>query len=257
MKNLNYGDARLASASSRCASGSGTRAPTPASRQARAAGQVVPRPGRGGQEAADRRRQVDRPTRTSSATGSPTSSAPPSSTAAATRLKLDEANEPARQRRRAGRAGGRRRSGRRRRSTRRRRRERRRGRRRRAPGRGRSRRVAGRDRRGQRARPEGAGGDRGGVEVHRHAVPVGRLDAADRLRLLGPDAVGLRAVRDPDPARDLRRRSTPRTRIAVDRRRRPASPATWSSSPTPATSTTSACTSATTSSCTRRTPATW
>ena len=32
--------------------------------------------------------------------------------------------------------------------------------------------------------PEGAGGDPGGLEVHRHRLQVGRLDAADRLRLL-------------------------------------------------------------------------
>jgi len=42
----------------RCASGSGTAATTPASRQARAAGQVVPRPGRGGQAAARRARRI-------------------------------------------------------------------------------------------------------------------------------------------------------------------------------------------------------
>ena len=48
----------LRSASSRCASGSGTRASTPAT--PRAAGQVVPRPGRAGQKAARRRRRADR-----------------------------------------------------------------------------------------------------------------------------------------------------------------------------------------------------
>ena len=53
-------------------------------RQARAAGQVVPRPGRGGQGAARSPAASPSPTPTSSATGSPTSSAPPSSTAAAT-----------------------------------------------------------------------------------------------------------------------------------------------------------------------------
>ena len=52
-------------------------------------------------------------------------------------------------------------------------------------------------------RPEGARRDRGGLEVHRHRLQVGRLDAADRLRLLRPDAVVLRAVRHRDPARDL------------------------------------------------------
>ena len=55
-----------------------------------------------------------------------------------------------------------------------------------------------RDRRGSardggRSRPEGAGSARGGREVHRHALPVGRLDTRDRLRLLGPRAVGIRA----------------------------------------------------------------
>ena len=40
---------------------------------------------------------------------------------------------------------------------------------------------------------EGAGRARGGEEVPRHAVQVGRLDAADRLRLLRPHAVGVRA----------------------------------------------------------------
>ena len=57
------------------------------------------------------------------------------------------------------------------------------------PGRGRRRRPAGRDprpraggdRRRQRARPEGDGGHPGGLEVHRHRLQVGRLDAADRL----------------------------------------------------------------------------
>ena len=51
--------------------------------------------------------------------------------------------------------------------------------------------------------PEGDGGDPGSDQVHRHRLQVGRLDAADRVRLLGPDAVGLRAVRRADPARDL------------------------------------------------------
>ena len=52
--------------------------------EARAAGQVVPRHRRAGQEAAHRRAASRSPTRSSSATGSPTSSAPPRSTAAAT-----------------------------------------------------------------------------------------------------------------------------------------------------------------------------
>ena len=47
-------------------------------------------------------------------------------------------------------------------------------------------------RRWRRRRPEGAGRAQGGGEVHRHQVQVGRLDAADRLRLLRPRAVGLR-----------------------------------------------------------------
>ena len=72
----------------------------------------------------------------------------------------------------------------------------------RAAGGDRSRRCRRRSRR-QRARPEGDGRDPGGVQVHRHRLQVGRLDAADRVRLLGPDAVGLRAVRRADPARDL------------------------------------------------------
>ena len=39
-----------------------------------------------------------------------------------------------------------------------------------------------------------------GQEVPRDAVPVGRLDSADGLRLLRPRAVGLRQGRHPDPA---------------------------------------------------------
>ena len=109
----------------------------------------------------------------------------------------------------------------------------------------------GRDRGRQRARPEGAGRDRGGLQVHRHRLQVGRLDAADRLRLLRADAVVLRAVRRPDPARHVHAdRGAERHRGRGPRRA--SSPATWCSSPTPATSTTSACTSATRSSCTRR-----
>ena len=83
--------------------------------------------------------------------------------------------------------------------------------------------------------PEGAGRDRGGVEVPRHRLQVGRLDAADRLRLLRADAVVLRAVRRADPARDLhadrgaerhrgRRPHGPqarRPRVLLQRRRRP------------------------------------
>ncbi len=52
-----------------------------------------------------------------------------------------------------------------------------------------------------RRRPEGARGAQGGPEVHGDAVQVGRLDAPDRLRLLRPRAVGLRAGRRADPAR--------------------------------------------------------
>ena len=76
--------------------------------------------------------------------------------------------------------------------------------------------VAGRARRRSRRRrrrpagdgagpgPQGDRGAEGGREVHRHAVPLGRLDARDRLRLLRPGAVGLRAGRREDPARDVR-----------------------------------------------------
>ena len=198
-----------------------------------AAGQVVPRPGRGGQAPAARRGQVDRPTRTSSATGSPTSSAPPSSTAAATRPSSTRPTACSARRPRSPPAAARPR-----RPPRRRpgggRRERRRARRRRAAGRDPRARAAG-DRRRQRARAEGAGGDPGGLEVHRHRLQVGRLDAADRLRLLGPDAVGLRAVRRPDPARHLhadrgaqrrrdrrpRRAEAGRPRVLRRQRRRP------------------------------------
>ena len=89
-----------------------------------------------------------------------------------------------------------------------------------------------------------------------HAVQVGRLDAADGVRLLRPRAVGLRAGGRPDPARDRRAdrgaerdggaplRAAPGRPRLLPRRRA-------------ATSTTSASRWAATSSCTRRTPATW
>ena len=145
------------------------------------------------------------PTRSSSASGSPTSSAPPSSTAAATRSASARPTAcsaaPGPRRRRpssrppppAGTCGvrcGRRRRGR------------------------------GRGRRWRRRRPEGAGRAQGGGEVHRHQVQVGRLDAADRLRLLRPRAVGLRQGGHPDPARH--RRPVLRLERHAGRPRRPA-----------------------------------
>ena len=69
----------------------------------------------------------------------------------------------------------------------------------------------------QRRPRQGARRARRGREVHRHAVQVGRLDAADRLRLLRPDAVGLRAGGHPDPARHRPRRSRRRNGTPVDR----------------------------------------
>ena len=108
--------------------------------------------------------------------------------------------------------------------------ERRRGRQREAPG-GDPRPGSGRDRGRQRARPEGAGRDRGGLQVPRHGLQVGRLDAADRLRLLRADAVVLRAVGRPDPARDVHAdRGAERHRGRGPRRA--SSPATSCSSPT-------------------------
>ena len=47
----------------------------------------------------------------------------------------------------------------------------------------------------------GTGGGRRGAAVPRHAVPLGRIDAADGLRLLGPGPVGLREGRHQHPAR--------------------------------------------------------
>ena len=131
-----------------------------------------------------------------------------------------------------------------------------RGRRRRGPAGRDPRSRAGGDRRRQRARPEGDGRHPGGVEVHRHRLQVGRVDAADRVRLLGPDAVGLRAVRGADPARHLhadrgaerhrdrrpRRAEAGRPRVLRRQRRRPPR---------------GHVPRRTTSSCTRRTPATW
>ena len=158
-------------------------------REARAAGQVVPRPGRGGQEAAHRARPVGRPTRSSSATGSRTSSAPPSSTAAATSCasarptgcsaRRGPGSAPSRRRRAA---------------------------------------AAPRPPRPPRPRtppPRAAGGGGGAgpkalaalKEAQKYKgtrVQVGRLDPADRLRLLRPRAVGLREGRHPDPARHRR-----------------------------------------------------
>ena len=85
---------------------------------------------------------------------------------------------------------------------------------------GRRRRGRGRGRRWRRRRPEGAGRAQGGGEVHRHQVQVGRLDAADRLRLLRPRAVGLRQGGHPDPARH--RRPVLRLERHAGRPRRPA-----------------------------------
>ena len=84
-------------------------------------------------------------------------------------------------------------------------------------GRGRRRRR----RRGRRwrRRAEGARGAQGGREVQGHRVQVGRLDAADGLRLLRPGAVGLREGRDPDPARH--RRAVRRRQRHEGRPRRP------------------------------------
>ena len=140
--------------------------------EARAAGQVVPRPGRGGQAPAARRRQVDhRPEpvrRVDRRRRAPGGAVP--------RPLPDQARggqRPARPGARAAR--------RRARSSRRRRRARRPGRgRRRCRGAGR-RQAAGRDpgarragdRGRQRARPEGAGRDPGGVEVHRRPTTSG------------------------------------------------------------------------------------
>ena len=85
MKNLNFGDADSVGFFQMRVGiwnqGDVRRLP----RQARAAGQVVPRQRRGGQEARGSPRASRSTTRTTTATGSPTSSAPPSSTAAATR----------------------------------------------------------------------------------------------------------------------------------------------------------------------------
>ena len=148
--------------------------------------------------------------------------------------KLGEANSLLSVGARATRRGARRRGGGRAGRSRRRRGGRGRARRRQAAGRGPRPGRAG-DRGRQGARPEGAGGDPGSVEVHRHRLQVGRLDAADGLRLLGADAVGLRAVRGPDPARHLhadrgrqrrrdRRPGAPeagRPRVLRQRRRRP------------------------------------
>ena len=100
--------------------------------------------------------------------------------------------------------------------------------------------------------PAGPGHPRGRDDrapVPRHPVPLGRRVARDRLRLLGPRHVRLRAARHLAAA--LRRgavpaRDAPSTAASC-------SPATWCSS-TP--STTSASTSATASSCTRRRPVT-
>ena len=48
--------------------------------------------------------------------------------------------------------------------------------------------------------PARGGCRRDGQEVSRHAVSLGRVDPADRLRLLGTGAVGVRQGRHPDPA---------------------------------------------------------
>ena len=118
-----------------------------------------------------------------------------------------------------------------------------------APGRRGRGRAAG-DRERQRPGPKALAAIARGLEVHGHGLQVGRLDAADRLRLLRADAVGLRAVGHPDPARDLHAdRGAERHRDRRPRAR--SSRATSCSSPPTATSTTSACTSAATSSCTR------
>ena len=192
------------SASSRCASGSGTRAPTRASRRSpscRSSGSSTrPRRSRSSASPAASRS----PTPTSSATGSPTSSAPPRSTAAATscasRRPTGCSAEPARRRPRPPPSS-------------------------RPPPRAPAAPAAAADAAAsaaggwRRRRPEGARRAQGGPEVHRHRVQVGRLDAADRLRLLRSRAVGVREGRHPDPARD--RRAVRRLQRHVGRSRRP------------------------------------
>ena len=168
-------------------------------REARAAGQVVPRPGRGGQEAAHRARPVGhRPEavrRLDRRHRAPRRAVPRPLRAAPRRGQRAAPGTRRTRPRRAGRAG--------------------------AGGGSRRRRGGGRPERGWRRRggPR-ARGARRGREVQGQAVQVGRLDAADRLRLLRARAVGVREGGHPDPARD--RRAVRRLERDVRRPRRPA-----------------------------------
>ena len=152
---------RTRSGSSRCGSASGTRATTPAIRtSAGAAAEVVPRPGRRPSSSSASPPASRSTTPAATASGSPTSSAPRPSTAAATSCASSEARGLLRQGR-TGRGSG------------------------------------GDDERRPSSSPWSDGGGsatraaradgrrRDGQEVSRHAVPLGWIHPADRLRLLG------------------------------------------------------------------------
>ena len=154
-------------------------------RPARAAARLVPRPRRGGHRRSASRAGSPSTTQRTTASGSPTSSGRPRSTAAATRCAS---------RRRTSCCAAHRRARPRTSPT--------------AP--------AAAPRAGPQAREALA-------EARKYlGTPyrVGRLDAADRLRLLRPRAVGLRQGRHPDPARD--RPADPRRERDQGRPQRPA-----------------------------------